>query len=165
MRQKMKSMSPEQRAMMEKRMGSRVPGGFGATDQPDTWDSKDLGTTATVEGRRCRNWALLRNGAPFQELCVVPYDTLPGKENVRKMFRELADTFGDLAKSWPGADRAAQARVAIDGFPVRTRLYGADGKLRDTETIMTKWVEETIPAAAFDVPPGYTKAELPTLAN
>lgn len=165
MRQKMKSMTPEQRAMMEKMMGDRVPGGFGTAEQPDTWESKDLGTTATVEGRRCRNWNLLRNGAPFQELCVVAFDTLPGKENVQKAFKDLAETFSDLAKSWPGADQAARARAAINGFPVRTRLYGADGKLRDTETIMTKWVEESIPATAFEAPAGYTKAALPALAN
>jgi hypothetical protein len=162
---KLKSMSPEQRAMMEKMMGNRIPGGLGATDKPDTWESKDLGTTATVEGRRCHNWNLVRNGAPFQELCVVPFNSLPGKEDVQKVFREMADAFGDLAKSMPGADQSVKARIAINGYPVRTRSYGSDGQLRPTETVLTKWVEESIPASTFDVPAGYTKAELPNLAN
>jgi hypothetical protein len=165
MQQKMQSMSPEQRAMMEKMMGNRIPGGLGAADKPDTWDSKDLGTTAMVEGRRCHNWILMRNGAPFQDLCVVPYETLPGKEDARKVFKELAEAFGDLAKSMPGSDHAAKARAAINGYPARTRLYGADGQPRGTETVLTKWVEESIPASTFEVPAGYTKAELPTLPN
>jgi hypothetical protein len=165
MQEKMKGMTPEQRAMMEKMVGNRIPGGVGGEDKPDTWESKDLGTTATVEGRNCHNWNLIRNGAPFEELCVVPYKSLPGKEDVRKVFKDMADAFGDFAKSVPGFDRSARARAAIDGYPVRTRMYGGDGQLRSTETIMTKWVEESIPASAFEVPAGYTKAELPKLAN
>ena len=165
MQEKMKSMTPEQRAMMEKMMGNRIPGGMGGDGTPDTWESKDLGTSATVEGRKCHNWNLIRNGAPFEALCVVPYKSLPGKEDVRKVFKDMADAFGDFAKSVPGFDRSAKARAAIDGYPVRTRLYGSDGTLRATETIMTKWVEESIPASAFEIPAGYTKAELPKLSN
>jgi hypothetical protein len=160
MQEKMKSMTPEQRAMMEKMMGNRIPGGIGS-DKPDVWESKNLGTSATVEGRKCQNWNLLRNGAPFEELCVVPFNTLPGKEDFQKVFKEMAEAFGDLAKSVPGADQSAKARMAINGYAVRTRRYGSDGKLRSTETVMTKWVEESIPASMFEAPPGYTKAELP----
>jgi hypothetical protein len=164
MQEKMKNMTPEQRAQMEKMMGNRIPGGMG-TDKPDTWESKNLGTTATVEGRKCQNWNLLRNGAPFEELCVVPYNTLPGKEDFQKVFKEMAEAFGDLAKQVPGADQAAKARAAINGYPVRTRMYASDGKFRPTETIMTKWVEESIPASMFEAPAGYTKAELPKRPN
>jgi hypothetical protein len=164
MQEKMKNMTPEQRAMMEKMMGSRIPGGMGG-DKADTWESKNLGATATVEGRKCQTWNVLRNGVPYEELCVVAYDTLPGKENLQKLFQEMAETFGDLGKAMPGSDQAARARMAINGYPVRTRLYSADGKFRSTETILTKWVEESIPAAMFEIPAGYTKAELPKLPN
>jgi hypothetical protein len=164
MHEKMKSMTPEQRAMMEKMMGNRIAGGLGG-DKPDTWDAKNLGTSATVEGRKCQNWDLIRNGAPFEQLCVVPYDSLPGKEDVQKVYKEMAEAFGDLAKQVPGADQSAKARAAINGYPVRTRLYGADGQFRATETIMTKWVEESIPPSMFETPPGYTRAELPKLPD
>jgi hypothetical protein len=46
---------------------------------------------------------------------------------------------------------------------VRTRFYEADGKFRPTETVMTKWVEESIPASTFDVPAGYKKMAMPTM--
>jgi len=164
MQEHMKNLTPEQRAQMEKMMGNRLPGGL-AGDKPDTWEAKNLGTTETVEGRKCQNWSLLRNGAPFEELCVVPYNTLPGKEDFQKVFKEMADAFGDLAKQIPGADQAAKARAAIAGYPVRTRLYASDGKFRQTETIMTKWVEESVPASMFEPPAGYTKAEWPHRPN
>ena len=101
MQEHMKNMTPEQRAQMEKMMGNRIPGGMG-TGAPDSWESKNLGTTATVEDRKCQNWNLLRNGVPFQELCVVPYNTLPGKEDFQKVFKEMADAFGDLAQAGAG---------------------------------------------------------------
>lgn len=163
MQERMKNMTPEQRAQMEKMMGSHLPGGMGAmaSGKPDTWESKNLGTTDTVEGRKCQNWNLIRNGAPFEELCVVPYGSLPGKEDFQKVFKEMADAFGDLAKQIPGADASVKARAAINGYPVRTRQYASDGKFRPTETIMTKWVDESIPASSFEIPAGYAKMELP----
>jgi hypothetical protein len=161
MRDKMKGMSPEQRAMMEKMLGDKIPGGLGAPDKPDAWESKSLGTSAIVEGRKCQNWNLIRNGAPFEEVCVVPYTNLPGKEDFQKVFKEMADSFGDLAKVMPGSDQSAKARMAINGYAVRTRMYASDGKFRPTETVMTKWVEESIPASIFDAPKDYSKAELP----
>ena len=164
MQERMKNMSPEQRAQMEKFMASRMPGGMGG-DKPDVWESKNLGTTATVEGRKCQNWNLIRNGAPFEQLCVVPYKSLPGKEDLQKVFKDMAEAFGDAAKQVPGADAAAKARAAIDGYPVRTRSYASDGKFRPSETVMTKWVEESIPASAFEVPAGYTKAEMPKMPH
>ena len=165
MQDKMKSMSPEQRAMMEKMMGNRIPGGLGAPDKPDVWASKDMATSATVEGRKCENWSLSRNGALYEELCVVPYNTLPGKEDFQKVFKEMSEAFADVAKSMPNADVAAKARMAINGYAVRTRQYASDGKFRPTETIMTKWVDESIPASMFEVPAGYTKAEMPKMPN
>jgi hypothetical protein len=161
MRETMKKMTPEQRAMMEKMMGNRLPGGIGTSDKPDTWESKNLGTTEIVEGRKCQNWNLIRNGAPFEQLCVVPFSSLPGKEDFQKVFKEMAEAFGAIAKSVPGVDQSAKARMSIDGYAVRTRRYASDGKFQPNETIMTKWVEESVPASMFEAPQGYSKMELP----
>lgn len=161
----MKNMPPEQRAMMEKMMANRMPGGMGTPGTPDSWEAKNLGTTATVEGRKCQNWNLLRNGAPFEELCVVPYDSLPGKEDLQKVFKEMADAFGDIAKTVPGADQSAKARMSINGYAVQTRKYASDGKFQPDETVMTKWVEEAIPGSMFEAPPGYTKVEMPKMPD
>ena len=39
------------------------------------------------------------------------------------------------------------------------------GKPRGSESVVTKWVEESIPAATFDVPAGYKKKELPRMGG
>ena len=33
------------------------------------------------------------------------------------------------------------------------------------ETVVTKWVEESVPAATFDVPAGYQKKEMPKMGR
>jgi hypothetical protein len=165
MQEQMKNMKPEQRAMMEKMMGDKIPGGIGGvgSDKPDVWEAKNLNKTGTVEGRTCTVWTMSRNGALFEELCVVPFNSLPGKENLQKVFKDFAEAFKDLAKNNPNADQTARAFAAIDGYPVRTRMYEADGKFRNSETVLTKWVEESIPASTFEVPAGYKKKEMPTM--
>ncbi len=161
MQERMKNMTPEQRAMMEKMMGGQIPGGMGNEGKPDVYESKDTGKSDTVEGRKCRLWHINRNGALLEEMCVVPFSSLPGKENFEKAFKELADAFSELASAMPNVDKAVKVRTSVNGYPVRIRPYDGAGKLRGTETVMTKWAEESIPASAFQVPAGYKKAEMP----
>lgn len=161
LQEKIKNMSPEQRAMMEKAMGNHIPGGMGAQGTPDTYAAKDTGKSETVEGRTCRIWQTTRNGAPLEELCVVPYASLPGREDLEKAFKAMADAFEDLSGAIPNVEKAMKARLSVKGYPVRVRRYDAQGALRKSETVLTKWTEENLPAAVFEVPPGYTKQEMP----
>jgi hypothetical protein len=164
MQERMKNMPPEQRAMMEKMMGDKIPGGMGG-GKPDVWASKDTGKSETVDGRKCKVWNITRNGQPFEELCVVPFSTLAGKEDLEKAFRELTDAFSEFAKGMPNAESGTKARIDVNGYPVRARAYDASGKYRGTETVLSKWAEETIPAAQFDVPKGYKKEAMPSFGK
>jgi hypothetical protein len=164
MQEKLKNMPPEQRAMVEKMMGGQMPGGMNSS-KPDVYDAKNTGKTETVEGRKCTLWTLTRNGKLFEELCVVPFSSLPGKENFEKSFKELADAFSEFSKGMPGVENQVQVRSNVNGYPVRSRSYDANGKFRGTETVLTKWVEESVPAAQFEVPAGYKKKELPQLGG
>lgn len=161
MQERMKNMTPEQRAMMEKAMGGHMPGGMGNEGKPDVYESKDLGKNDTAEGRKCHLWQITRNGAPLEELCVVPFASLPGKEDLEKAFKAMADAFADIASAMPNADKAVKVRMSVNGYPIRTRGYDANGQFRGSETVLVKWTEESIPAAAFQVPAGYKKAEMP----
>jgi hypothetical protein len=124
----------------------------------------DTGKSDKVDGRTCRVWDIKRNGELDDQLCVVPYSSLPGKENFQAMFANFAKVFEEMAKSVPMLagmmtnEFAAQAKV--NGFPVRTRGYD-DGKLGDTEHNLSVWREETIPASIFTVPAGYKQKQMP----
>jgi hypothetical protein len=163
MQERMKNMPPEQRAQMEKMMGANMPGMM--SGKPDTWDVKNTGKTDTSEGRKCTIWTLNKNGKLHEELCVVPFSSLPGKEDFEKSFKELAESFAGMSDSLPGAGDAVKARNSIKGYPVRTRFFEPTGAERAMETVVTKWVEESISGSNFDVPAGYKKREMPKMGG
>lgn len=158
MQEQMKNMPPEQRAQMQKMMGANMPGMSG---KKDTWEMKDTGKSETSEGRQCRIWNLLKNGTLNEELCVVPYSSLPGKEDFERSFKELAEAAIGMAGNLPGVSDSVKARNSVNGFPVRVRQFDDAGKPRGTETVLTKWIEESLPGSTFEIPAGYTKKELP----
>jgi hypothetical protein len=163
MQDQLKDMPPEQRAQIEKMMGGNMPGmGSG---KKDVYESRDTGRSDTVEGRRCRVWNLLKNAKVHEELCVVPFSSLPGKEDLQKTFKELAEAFDGLSKSVPGAGDSAKARNAINGYPVRTRSFDDAGKPDRTEEVLKSWSEEAMPASTFDVPAGYRKEAMPAMGG
>jgi uncharacterized protein DUF4412 len=164
MQEQMNKMTPEQRAQMEKMMGGKLPPGM-LSGKADTWDAKNTGKSDISEGRKCQIWTLNKNGQLHEELCVVPFGSLPGKEDFEKTFKELAESFEGMADAIPGAGDNIKARKDINGYPVRTRHYDDTGKLRGTETVVTKWAEESVPGSAFEVPAGYKKKELPSLSR
>ncbi|MBC8024711.1 MAG: DUF4412 domain-containing protein [Steroidobacteraceae bacterium] len=164
MRDQMAKMTPEQRAQMEKMMGGNLPPGM-MSGKPDTWAANNTGKTDTSEGRKCTIWTLNKNGKLQEELCVVPFSSLPGKEDLEKTFKELAASFEGMANGLPGVGDAAKVRNSINGFPVRTRFFEAGGAERAMETVVTQWVEESVPAAKFEIPAGYQKKSMPKMGE
>ncbi len=141
---------PEQRAELERLMPTAA--GTGAVTAADT------GKNDKVEGRACRIWDVSRNGQLDDQLCVVPYASLPGKENLQAIFANFAKVFEEMAKNVPTlagmmtSEFDAQAKV--NGFPVRSRAYD-NGRLGNNEQLLKVWREEAIPASMFDIPAGY----------
>ena len=104
------------------------------------------------------------NGELDEQICVVPYSALPGKENFQTVFANFAKVFEEMAKSVPMLagmmtnEFSAQAKV--NGFPVRTRAY-ENGKLGNSEHSLSLWREEAIPASMFEVPADYKQKQMP----
>jgi hypothetical protein len=161
--EQLKNMPPERRAQMEKMMAAHMPGMM--SGKKDTYEVKDTGKNDTSEGRQCHLWNLLKNGKVSEELCVVSFASLPGKEDFEKTFKELADAFAGMASGLPGAGDSIKVRSSIDGYPVRVRGFDDAGNPRGTETVLTKWVEESLPKSTFEIPAGYTKKELPKVGG
>lgn len=158
MQERVKNMQPEQRAMMEESLGEHMPSVFG---KKIAYVWKDTGKSETVEGRECRVWNLLKNDAVHEQYCVVPYASLPGNEDFGKVVTELWDAFEASAAGLVSVTDYVDARQAIDGYPLRIRSFDNDGRVRPTEHVLTKWVEESLPASTFAIPPGYKKKAPP----
>jgi hypothetical protein len=159
MKEQLAKLPPEQRAQMEQ----MVPGMSGG-DGKWTVEAFDTGKSDKVDGRSCRIWDIKRNGELDDQICVVPYSVLPGKENFQVIFANFAKVFEEMAKSVPmlagmmSNEFGAQAKV--NGFPVRSRGY-ENGQLGDNEQLMTVWREEAIPASMFEIPAGYKRKQMP----
>lgn len=166
MKQQLAKLPPEQRAQMEQAMAN-VPG-MGSPDQKWTVELADTGKSDKIDGRTCKIWDVTRNGELDEQICVVPYSALPGKENFQQVFAKFAKVFEEMAKSVPMLagmmTNEFTAHVRTNGYPVRTRAY-EDGKLGSEETLVKVWREEAIPASMFDIPAGYTVKKMPTLAG
>jgi hypothetical protein len=123
----------------------------------------DAGRAETVDGRSCRVWTVKRNDVAEQQHCVVPFDTLPGNEDLRAVFDRMASLLGELRKALPQGDDDPNAEFEVyakmNGYPVLTRELSKD-KPTGEETRLVAWRAERVPAAKFEVPAGYEKREL-----
>ncbi len=166
MKEQLAKMPPEQREQMEQMLSSQMPGLSGDGKQW-TVEVMDTGKSDKVDGRSCKVWDVKRNGQLDDQLCVVAYSALPGKENFQTVFAEFARAFEEMAKSAPmlsgvmNNEFSAQAKV--NGFPVRSRSY-ENGKLVNEQQVMRVWREESIPASMFEVPAGYKRKTMEELA-
>jgi hypothetical protein len=162
MKEQLAKMPPEQRAQMEQMMG-KVPG-MGGEGQKWVVEAVDTGKSDKVDGRGCRIWDVKRNGELDDQLCVVPYSALPGKEDLQAMFQKFARVFEEMAKSVPMLSgmmsNEFSAQNKVNGFPVRSRGY-ENGKLGDEEQLVKVWREEAIPASMFEIPAGYKPKKMP----
>lgn len=167
MKEQLAKLPPEQRAQVEQMLGQQMPG---LMDEGQKWTVEvvDTGKSDKVDGRTCKLWDVKRNGALDEQVCVVPYNALPGKENFQEVFATFAKVFEEMAKSVPqlaGAmTKEFDAQVKVNGFPVRTRQYD-NGKLTGDEQVMQEWREENFPASTFDVPAGYRRKSIEEMAN
>lgn len=162
MHEQMAGMPPEQRAAMERMLAGQGVAA-GAKPRPKI-EVVDTGRSETVEGRRCRVWDVKRGGVLDEQHCVVPFDSLPGKQDLLALFEHMNGLFGELRKASSafaaGSGDEYEALTKMNGFPVLTRDY-ENGKPTGRETRVRAWREESMAAALFEVPSGYHERELP----
>lgn len=126
-------------------------------------DAIDTGKSDKVEGRSCRVWEITRGGKPDDQICVVPFASLPGKENIQAVFASFAKVFEEMAKNVPTLagmmSNEFDAQVKVNGFPVRSRAYD-NGRLGEHEQLLKVWREEAVPASMFEIPAGYQPKQM-----
>ena len=163
MKKQLAQLPPEQRAQMEQMMP-----GLAGGERKWTVEVVDTGKSDKVDGRACRVWDVKREGKLNDQICVVPYSALPGKENFQAMFAKFATVFEEMAKSVPMMagmmSNEFDAQSKVNGYPVRTRGY-ENGVLGDTEQLMKVWREEAIPASMFTIPADYKQKQMPMGPN
>ena len=155
MAKRMKDMSPEQRAMMEKMM-PQLPGAAGkAASQAADIVVKNTGETKTIAGYTCTKYVASEGDKPL----LVAWTTkdVKGFEGLREDWLAFQKRTARISQG--GAD-VAEAFAKIEGFPMRTEM----GQMK---TEVTKVEARAIPASEFDPPAGYKKeaANLPKVGG
>lgn len=165
LKEQLAALPPEQRAQAEQMMGAGAAAMLAGDGKGLTVDVADTGKSDKVDGRACKLWNVTRNGELDEQICVVPYSALPGKEDFQKVFASFARSFEEMAKSVPMLSgmmaNEFSAQVKTNGFPVRRRAY-VGNNLSDVETLVKEWREEAIPASMFEIPAGYRQKQMPT---
>lgn len=155
MKEAMKGMPPDQRAMVEKMLAGKMP-----KDAEVQRMIKPLGQKKTINGFSCEGYTVQTNDLTTEIWAADPRELKIDKDDLAA-FKELADF---MSAAVPGLDQLKDYAKDFDhpredqvpGFPVLTIARDKEGKdLWRTELVK---VEKTaVPASAFEVPSGLTR--------
>lgn len=150
---------PEQRAMMEEMMKSRLPAGMtGAAAGPPR--RIEVGAADKVGAYACTLHTLYAGDDQFWEVCAAAEKGLPAAASeamgaFRAMSR-FAEPLREALQKSPFAaviDTPYQMLNEVNGFPVRVRSF--EGGLLASENSLKSIAGKELDAALFDVPDDY----------
>ena len=144
----MKSMSPEQRKMMEGMMGDKMKG----MTSTGPVDVRATGKTKTVAGYKTKEYVASRDGETI--MTVWTTDDIKEFSAMRKDWEEFNKRL--LSMDIRMGKGMIEAFQKIEGFPMETDMMGV-------HTVVTKIERRTTPDSAFDVPAGYTRVDPPSM--
>jgi hypothetical protein len=164
MAERMKTMTPEQRAQMQAMMGPAAAQMLAApNDKPNVWKFEPLGGKKTINGFACETYRVLLDGAPHEEDCISPWSAGLVK---RADFAGL-EKFGESMNENLGLGRGMAAMPLFHqypGMPISRAVLEADGKHGEEHQVKSI-KHDAIPASTFAAPAGYTKRELPQMGG
>lgn len=161
----MAKMSPEQRAQMQQMMGAQgaqaqnpmaamqgAGGGF---------ETKDLGTSETIAGHRCKDIQMMMGSRPISTACVLPSLAslgIPGADlrtldAMRDGMKKLVSQMGPMAQG--------MSAMMDQGFALKTTRESYQGYDRVTVTDTFKSVSTGgLSSSLFQIPRGYTETNM-----
>jgi hypothetical protein len=162
LQERMKDMTPEQRAQMEKMMGGRLPPGVGEAEKKT--EIKRTARADKVGGHSCTYVQVLEEGTLTDEMCVTPGNALKGSDELMTAATKMADLMREMMSTMDApwlkqmADKQVQNFAALGGIPVLSRHFEAGSP--QSETTLKSIRSEALAASIFDVPAGYTKKDM-----
>jgi Domain of unknown function (DUF4412) len=150
------NLPPEQRAMVQQRMGAAM-GGLGV--KVDVRVSP-TGASDRVAGYACQVYRTEINGEHREDSCLANVGdagiSAADQIALRKAFAQLKTM---TEKMSGGMFKSPLNEIPADKFPVRITRYDDNGKA--TQTVQLKSVVTSgVPAGDFAIPPGYSEREI-----
>ena len=167
MQEALEAMPPEQRAMAEKMMKQHMPQEMTPPKQPPA-RLHATGREGSVNGFACDYYELRRNERLARELCVTPWDEIPGGRDVAESLLGMAGFFERMAstisKETGIAVMGDQQEIfghleELDGYPVLTREFDESGDVT-SESVLESVATEDLDPSLFEPPAGYREMSL-----
>lgn len=162
LQERMKEMTPEQRAQMEKMMGGQLPPGVGEAEKKT--EIKRTARADKIGGHSCTYVQVLEGGVLTDEMCVTPGNSLKGSDELMSAATRMAELMREMMSTMDApwlkqmADKQVQNFAALGGIPVMSRHFAAGSP--QSETTLKSIRTEALAASTFDIPAGYTKKDM-----
>jgi hypothetical protein len=155
---------PEQRAMVERMMKGKMPGGMPDTMGSDRPQSRiEAGGDAQVGEYSCTMYMVYRGEEKTQEICAVPVsqvavaaEAMDAFQAMGRFSKQLVESFQPSPLSTP-LDNPFQFLEEIHGFPVLVREF--DGGRASSEVVFKSATRQSLNNQLFSVPDGYKKVD------
>jgi hypothetical protein len=141
MKKRMESMSPEQRKMLEGKMGE-------AKERSSRYEVSKTGETKSISGFTCTKYVVKRYGGETETVWAAA-DIGGGMESLRQ---DMEQFMKKMSTSLGTGKVGTEWYTEIRGFPIQTESHGS------TRTV-TKIEQRSINGSEFEVPAGYTKVK------
>ena len=167
MQEALESMPPEQRAMAEKMMKQHMPQEMTQPKQPPA-SLHATGREDTVNGFDCDHYEVRRDERLVRELCVTPWDEIPGGRDLAGSLLGMAGFFERMASTISEETGIAvmgdQQEIfghleELDGYPVLTREFDESGEVT-SESVLQSAATEDLDPSLFEPPAGYREMSL-----
>lgn len=156
--EKMKTMSPEAREAMQKKLDSMPEGMFGE-EKPAKITVKATGKKETINGFACKEYEVYEDGDLTTQYWLAPSVSTKAFDAYQKELSQWLEGMGPL-----GANRLREwEHIRDHGFPIKvTRVKPSAGKVSfDREILGVE--EKSLDEAIFQPPKDYKRTEAPAL--
>jgi hypothetical protein len=158
MEEKMKDMTPEARAAMQKKLDS-LPAGTFEGEEPGKITVKATGKKEKINGFACEEYQVYEDGNLTTQYWLAPSVSTKAFDAYQKELSKWLEGMGPL-----GADRLREwEHIRDHGFPIKvTQVNPTAGKLSfDREILGVE--EKSLDQALFQPPKDYKRTESPPL--
>jgi len=165
MREALKDVPPEQRAMMEQMMKGRMPAPAKAPARPIV-KFRNTGERDTKNGYPSVKYEATIEGRKTQEIWVTDWGNVEGGDDAVEAFLGMAEFFKQIRDSMPkfgtdedSDDNPFEHMQELDGFPVLTYDYASDGSTA-SESSLRSSTQRAVAATEFEPPAAYKQREM-----
>lgn len=152
MKEELKHLPPEQRALMEQMMGSGAGSGG---QESESVEVKKTGVEKTIAGYRCEEYVVRVGGKERLKACTT--EQIPGFSGMRGDWVVMQKRLAEVVPFWGGKGHG-EWYGRLSGFPLESEMGGV-------RAVVTKVEVSDPPTSEFEIPAGYERRPGPPLLD